>query len=97
MTSSSFIEGKDAFKATDENVQTWWKAASNKCGEWLEVDLQQICNVHAFQLNFADDQMNLSLPEGANLQGEGTMLRYIDERQHVTRWLLEGSLDGNKY
>ncbi|MFC4323712.1 family 43 glycosylhydrolase [Litchfieldia salsa] len=97
VTASSFIEGKDALNVTDENVQTWWKADSNKSGEWLEVDLQQNCDVRAIQLNFADDLMNLTLPEGATLQGEGTMIRYIDERQHFTRWLVEGSLDGKEY
>lgn len=96
-TASSFEEGKNATKATDENVQTWWKAVSNEPGEWLEVDLQQISDVHAIQLNFADDQMDLSLPEGVTPQGAETMPRYIDERKHYTRWLLEGSLDGKEY
>jgi xylan 1,4-beta-xylosidase len=93
---SSSIEGKDASKATDENVQTWWKAASNESGEYLVVDLLHSCDVHAVQINFADDQLSLTLPEGAELQG-GTMPRYIDQRKHVTRWFLEGSLDGISY
>ncbi|MEH7490645.1 family 43 glycosylhydrolase [Neobacillus niacini] len=94
---SSFEDGKDPLKATDENVQTWWKAASNTSGEWIEVDLKRVCDVHAVQINFADDRMTLPLPEGATLNGESTLLRYIDERKHYTRWLLEGSVDGKKY
>lgn len=90
---SSYGEGKEPARATDENVQTWWRAASNGPGEWLEVDLKHVCDVHAIQINFADDRLNLDLPDGATLQ-EG---RYIDERRHYTRWLLEGSVDGESY
>lgn len=92
---SSYEEGKEPSKATDENVQTWWRAASSEPGEWLEIDLKTISDVHAIQINFSDDQLSLSLPEGASLMGEFN--RYIDERKHYTRWLLEGSVDGQEY
>ncbi|WP_438495748.1 family 43 glycosylhydrolase [Paenibacillus sp. IHBB 3054] len=91
--SSSHEEGKEGSKATDENVQTWWRAEFNSPGEWLEVDLEHICNVHAVQINFADDQINATLPTGTTLNGE----RLIDGRQYYTRWLLEGSKDGKDY
>ncbi|MED4954804.1 hypothetical protein ABEO75_29865 [Paenibacillus macerans] len=94
---SSYIAGNEPSKATDENVQTWWKAASSRAGEFVEIDLLDVCNVHAVQINFADDQLNLSLPEGAELHKSGHMPRYIDQRKHVTRWFLEGSLDGETY
>ncbi|MFS0724292.1 family 43 glycosylhydrolase [Paenibacillus sp. 1P07SE] len=94
---SSSTEGYDASRATDENVQTWWKAETNTSGEYVELDLLHPCEVHAIQLNFADDQLNVPLPEGAELQQVGHMPRYIDQRKHVTRWLLEGSLDGKTY
>jgi xylan 1,4-beta-xylosidase len=54
---SSYVEGKAASNAMDENVRTWWKADSNTSGEWIEVDLKNICDVRAIQINFADDQM----------------------------------------
>jgi xylan 1,4-beta-xylosidase len=97
---SSCEEGKDALKATDENIQSWWKAASNKPGEWLEVDLKHVCDVHAVQINFADDQLSFPFPEGVTPAVNGEMRktrRYIDERKHVTRWTLEGSVDGTQY
>lgn len=94
--SSSYTEAKDAMNATDEDIRTWWKAATNKSGEWIEVDLQQECDVRAIQINFADDKIEIKLPTGAVLQGEPD-LRYIDMRKHCTRWLLEGSLDGKEY
>ncbi|WP_077620644.1 family 43 glycosylhydrolase [Bacillus sinesaloumensis] len=97
VTVSSFVEKNDASNATDENVQTWWKAATNKSGEWLEVDLQQICDVRAIQLNFADDKLELLLPDGVTPKDTGSMSRYIEERKYYTRWLLEGSLDGKEY
>lgn len=94
---SSFITGNEPAKATDENVQTWWKAATNSSGEFVEVDLLHACDVHAVQINFADDHMQLELPEGAEMHKSGHMPRYIDQRKHVTRWMLEGSLDGDTY
>lgn len=92
---SSFEAGKEASKATDENIRTWWKAENENEDEWLEVDLKQECDVRAIQINFADDEMYLSLPKGAEFQRESQ--RYIDNRRHYTRWLLEGSLDGKEY
>ncbi|WNS40774.1 family 43 glycosylhydrolase [Paenibacillus sp. MMS20-IR301] len=97
---SSSEKGKEASRATDENVQSWWKAASDQPGEWLEVDLERITDVHAVQINFADDQLNHPVPEGAELFEIGVVnktKRYIDDRKHVTRWLLEGSVDGADY
>lgn len=91
---SSYEEGKGAARATDENVQTWWRAASNTSGEWLEIDLKYVCDVYAVQINFADDRLDPVLPNGAALHEVG---RYIDERKHYTRWLLEGSIDGEVY
>jgi len=96
-TASSFVEGKEVAKSTDENVQTWWKAASNIPGEWIEIDLKHICDVRAIQINFADDKLNLCIPDGATLHGNEYTKRYIDENKHYTRWLLEGSTDGKEY
>ncbi|WP_110930428.1 discoidin domain-containing protein [Paenibacillus bouchesdurhonensis] len=96
-TSSSCIEGREASKATDENVQTWWRAATNKPGEWVEVDLLYECDVFAVHVNFADDTLTTSPPEGAEFFGDVPVRRYIDRHQHYTRWLLEGSVDGREY
>lgn len=92
---SSFEIGKEASKATDENIRTWWRAENNNVDEWLEIDLKHECDVRAIQINFADDEMYLSLPSGAEIQKESQ--RYIDTRRHYTRWLLEGSQDGKEY
>lgn len=94
MTASSFEEGKGPELAADENVQTWWRAASNKAGEWLQMDLGEVQSVHAVQINFADDIIALPSPKETS---SGVHGRYIDEAQHVTRWKLEGSTDGTDY
>ncbi|OAS17839.1 discoidin domain-containing protein [Paenibacillus oryzisoli] len=97
---SSCEVGKEASKAADENTQSWWRAASNEPGEWLEIDLKHVCDLRAVQINFADDQLDLSFPNGVTPMENGVInitKRYLDERMHVTRWLLEGSIDGEDY
>ncbi|HYG36294.1 MAG TPA: family 43 glycosylhydrolase, partial [Clostridia bacterium] len=40
--------------AADENPRSYWVASSNHAGEWLTMDLLQICEVRAMQVNFTD-------------------------------------------
>jgi hypothetical protein len=94
---SSSVEGKEPAKALDENVKSWWRASSSKPGEWLIVDLGKSFDVRAVHVNFADDKLEISLPEGAEFKGEPMMPRYIDKESLTTRWTLMGSLDGEKY
>lgn len=94
--SSSCAENMPAENAADENVRTWWKAASNRAGEWLEIDLGSVMQVNAVQINFADDYLQVEFPE-VELKGDEYMKRYIEQRPLKTRWLLEGSQDGKTY
>ena len=58
------------------------------------MDLGKVFDVHAVQVNFADDKIDIPCP------GEirpGTQARYIEERELLTRWKLEGSEDGNNW
>ena len=95
MTASSAEEGKGAEKAAEENVQTWWRAASAQPGEWLQMDLGKAMDVRAIQINFADDKIDIEPPKP--LVGNMTGKRYIEERNLITRWKLEGSRDGDNY
>jgi xylan 1,4-beta-xylosidase len=61
-TASSSIPGRSVEHAFDENIRTYWSAASADSGEWLQVDLKRICRVNAIQVNYAD--------EGATLRGK---------------------------
>lgn len=82
---------------TDEDVRTWWRASTNNPGEWVQVDLGREYDVRAIQINFADDMIKEHLPLGTR---ESTVVgqdRYIDPIKHPTRWILEGSVDGNEY
>ena len=88
--------GKDEACITDENIRTWWKAASKQRGQWAEVDLGKPSQIHAIQINFADDSLELPIPQDAIFAGE-TDKRIIDQTSHATRWYLEGSVDGKHY
>ena len=92
--SSSCRKGHEAACAVDENVRTWWRAASGDSGEWLELDLENLYDVYAIQVNFADDKLDLPAP--GEMKGK-TMPRIIEEREMYTRWILEGSEDGKRY
>lgn len=93
-SASSSTEGNEPERAVDENVQTWWRAASAQSGEWLQVDLGNVYTVNAVQVNFADDAIDIPVP--GKIRGT-TQARYIEEKDYVTRWKLEGSLDGKHY
>jgi hypothetical protein len=93
----SASSGEGMNHVTDEEIRTWWKAASADANEWIQLDLGKAYDVRGIQINFADDQIHAVLPEGEVLQGERHGKRYLDQRKYVTRWLLEGSLDGNTY
>jgi len=46
--------------AVDENIKTYWSAATGNKGEWLQSDLGNICTVHAIQINYADQDVDTS-------------------------------------
>ena len=94
-TASSFSEGREPENATDENVQTWWRAESAEQKEWLQVDLGQEYEVHAIQINFADD--HLDIPSPGKIGGSVSQARFIDETRFTTRWKLSGSADGEHW
>ncbi len=93
VSASSFEFGKEPEKAVDENVQTWWRAARTKPGEWLCIDLGESMTVNAVQINFADDSA-AAIPCPGELVPGPDMERYIDHEHRPLRWLLEGSVDG---
>lgn len=53
-TASSFVPEHDPSAASDENIRTWWSAASTEPGEWITLDLGAEKTVNALQLNFAE-------------------------------------------
>lgn len=91
---SSYEPGKNPEKAVDENVQTWWRAGTANAGEWLQINLGKEYKVHAVQINFADDKIDISIPGELH---PGVQPRYIEKRNMYTRWILEGSKDGKVF
>lgn len=95
---SSYTENCSPENAVNEDIRNWWKAASSQSGEWLEVDLGEICSVKSVQINFADDNLSVPLPNGAERISRMTEARYIDDgKDNHTQWILEGSSDGKTY
>lgn len=76
--------GSGSEHLTDEDIRTWWTAESAGPDEWAEVDLGAVKDVRAVQINFADD--------GSMKVGEA-----LKKGQPYTRWILEGSVDGENY
>ena len=54
VTVSSSYGGYGANYAVDENIKTYWSAATDKAGEWIASDLGAVSTVRAVQLNYAD-------------------------------------------
>ncbi len=93
-SASSFVPGNEPGKAVEENVRSWWRAATAGRDQWLALDLGGAFDIHAVQVDFADDHLDIPCP------GEirpGSQARYIEERDHSTQWKLEGSLDGESW
>lgn len=82
MKASSCYSTCTAEKATDENIKTWWSAASGQKGEWLEMDLGKKMKISALQICFAD---------------EGFTARRHDENIPVYQYVVECSADGKMW
>ncbi len=94
ISASSYEEGHEPQLAVNENVQNWWRSKTNEAGEWLQLDLGEAYDVHAIQVNVADDKIEIPIP--GEVRGV-EQARYIEEKDYPTRWTLEGSVDGQEY
>ena len=78
---SSSVESYPAVNAVDENIRTWWSAETGNKGEYFSVDLGEVCQVYALQVNYAD--------QDASLRGRGENIYY--------QYTVEQSVDGKKW
>lgn len=78
---SSSVDSLPANLMTDEDIRTWWAAASGNTGEYALLDLGAPCDVHAVQLNFAE--------HNTAIKGRQKNLRH--------RYTLEYSADGDNW
>lgn len=60
VSASSELPQHKASNASDEQIESWWSAASGKIGEWYQVDLGKTMEVKAIQVNFADHDLKMS-------------------------------------
>ncbi len=60
VTVSSTLGNYNANLAVDENIKTYWSAASANKGEWIQSDLGNISTVNAIQINYADQDVDSS-------------------------------------
>jgi hypothetical protein len=44
--------------AVDENIKTYWSAATANKGEWIQTDLGNVSTVNAIQINYADQDVS---------------------------------------
>ena len=54
VTVSSTLGSYNANNAVDENIKTYWSAATGDKGEWIQTDLGKLSSVRAIQINYAD-------------------------------------------
>jgi hypothetical protein len=56
---SSELTDYPAKFAADEEIRTFWSAKSGDKGEWISIDLQKQCTVHAIQINYAENETKI--------------------------------------
>ncbi len=56
---SSSLNDYPKENCVDENIKSSWSALSGKKGEWMLVDLEDVKNIHALQINFADAETKI--------------------------------------
>jgi hypothetical protein len=55
---SSTLGGYHANNANDEDLKTYWSAATGEKGEWIQTDLGNVSTVNAIQINYADQDVD---------------------------------------
>ncbi len=78
---SSTLGSYSSNNAVDENIKTYWSAATADKGEWIESDLGVVSTVHAIQINYAD--------QDAEFLGKRTDIYH--------QYKLYSSVDGKKW
>ncbi|MDP3667200.1 MAG: family 43 glycosylhydrolase [Sediminibacterium sp.] len=56
---SSTIGAFSANLSVDEDIKTYWSAATGNKGEWIQTELGKLSTVHAVQINYADHDATL--------------------------------------
>ena len=78
---SSTLGNYNAGNAADEDIKTYWSAASGNKGEWIQTDLGAVSTVNAIQINYAD--------QDAEFMGKSSGVFH--------QYILYYSMDGKKW
>lgn len=89
--------GSDAQNVADENIRTFWQAGKDDLKPEIVLDLGEISQVNAVQINFADSQLAVQPDSALTVHENEYSERIIDLSDHHTRWRLEYSLDGQEF
>lgn len=81
--------------AVNENIRDWWSAESAQPGEWICVDLGKTEDVHAIQVNFADEALSPEFP--AEEYGSDRGDRRIELNEQISNYTVEISVDGENW
>jgi hypothetical protein len=80
---SSALGGYVANNANDEDIKTYWSAATGNPGEWIQTDLGNVSTVNAVQINYADQDV------------DSNRLGKFNDQYH--QYKLYYSIDGKKW
>ncbi|RFM31146.1 discoidin domain-containing protein [Chitinophaga silvisoli] len=80
VTVSSTLGAYTANNAVDEDIKTYWSAASGNAGEWLQTDLGNVSEVHAVQINYADQDATF-LGKQTNIYHQYKLLYSMDGKK----------------
>lgn len=92
---SSTAPGSSAEKAVDEDIRTWWSAASADEGEWLCVDLGKPSDIRAIQVNLADENVVVDFPPDS--YGDTRKTRHIELEPQISHYTVEVSDDNDTW
>lgn len=85
VTVSSTLGSYFPNNANDEDIKTYWSAATGGKGEWIQTDLGNISTVNAIQINYADQDV------------AATHLGKINGVEQYHQYKLYYSIDGKKW
>jgi hypothetical protein len=94
---SSAAPGHDPAFAVDEDVRTWWAAASSEPGESLTVGLGASRTVHALQIDLADHELADCAPYAPDGVDMGHSWRAVFPSHQPAEIVVEISQDGQEW
>lgn len=69
--------------AVDESIKTYWSAAGDAAGEWLESDLGEVSTIRAIQINYGDQDVQY-LGKSANVAHQYVLYHSKDGKKWET-------------